>query len=66
MADALAELLGDPDRRSALAEAAHARLGEFSMDRAVERIGALYESVLSGERGRGRGRGRRRRALVPD
>jgi glycosyltransferase involved in cell wall biosynthesis len=62
LADALAELLADADRRRALAEAAHARLGEFSMDRAVERIGALYESVLSGERGRRR----RRRALLPD
>jgi glycosyltransferase involved in cell wall biosynthesis len=54
MADALAELLGNADRRRALAEAAHARLADFSMDRAVERIAALYEAVLNGERGRRR------------
>lgn len=54
LADALEELLHDPERRRSLADAAHERLAEFSMDRAVARIGALYESVLSGERGRRR------------
>jgi glycosyltransferase involved in cell wall biosynthesis len=54
MAAALGSLLADPDRRRAMGDAAHTRLADFSMDRAVERIGALYESVLSGERGRRR------------
>jgi glycosyltransferase involved in cell wall biosynthesis len=65
MADALADLLGNADRRRILAEAAHARLAAFSMDRAVERIAALYESVLNGERGRRR-RARPRRQLLSD
>jgi len=47
MSDALAELLDDPDRRVAMAEAAHARLDEFRIERAVERVGALYDELLA-------------------
>lgn len=47
MADALEELLRDPERRQAMAEAAHERLAEFSVERAVERVEALYEEQLA-------------------
>lgn len=60
LVDALASLLLDPDRRRSMADAAHARLADFSMDRLVERTGALYDAVLSGERGRRRLRRPRR------
>jgi glycosyltransferase involved in cell wall biosynthesis len=54
-ADALESLLRDPGRRRALAEAAAERLDEFTVDRAVERVSALYEELLAAKRG-----GRRR------
>jgi glycosyltransferase involved in cell wall biosynthesis len=48
LAAGLSALLADPDRRRALADAAHARLPEFSAERAAERVGALYERLLVG------------------
>jgi glycosyltransferase involved in cell wall biosynthesis len=47
MADALCELLESPERRRAMADAAHDRLAEFTVDRAVERVEALYERLLA-------------------
>jgi glycosyltransferase involved in cell wall biosynthesis len=47
MSDALARLLADPDRRRAMAEAAHERLAEFRIERAVERVGELYDQLLA-------------------
>jgi glycosyltransferase involved in cell wall biosynthesis len=46
LAEAIGELFADPDRRRAMADAAHARLGEFTVERAAERVGELYESLL--------------------
>ena len=46
LAVAIGELLSDPDRRRAMAAAAYARLDEFTIERAVERVGDLYESLL--------------------
>src|SRR3954447_1771029 len=50
LADGLLALLGSPERRTAMAEVAHARLPEFSAERAAERVGELYERLLA-ERG---------------
>jgi glycosyltransferase involved in cell wall biosynthesis len=50
LAEALESLSRDPDRRRAIAEAAHARLPEFTAERAAERVGQLYERLLA-ERG---------------
>ena len=47
MAGALETLLRDPDRRRAMADAAYDRLSEFTVDRAVERVEALYEELLA-------------------
>jgi glycosyltransferase involved in cell wall biosynthesis len=47
MADALCELLESPERRRAMADAAHDRLADFTVDRAVERVEALYERLLA-------------------
>jgi glycosyltransferase involved in cell wall biosynthesis len=47
MADALESLLRDPERRRAVAASAHARLSEFTIERAVERVEALYDELLS-------------------
>jgi glycosyltransferase involved in cell wall biosynthesis len=46
MAEALETLLRDPERRSAMAEAAHDRLAEFTVEKAVERVEQLYERLL--------------------
>jgi glycosyltransferase involved in cell wall biosynthesis len=46
MADALEALLRDPARRRAVAEAAHERLAEFTVERAVERVEDLYWRLL--------------------
>jgi glycosyltransferase involved in cell wall biosynthesis len=51
MAAALQRLLLDRDYAETLASAAHARLDYFSMDRALERVTGLYESLLA-KRGR--------------
>jgi glycosyltransferase involved in cell wall biosynthesis len=51
MADAIEQLLRDPARRAAVADAAYARLPEFSVERAVERVGALYDELLAQRRG---------------
>jgi glycosyltransferase involved in cell wall biosynthesis len=51
LAEALEPLLRSPERRAAVAEAAHARLEDFTMERAVERVSGLYEELL-GKRGR--------------
>ena len=47
LADGLISLLRSPDRRAAMAEAAHARLPEFSAERSAERVGELYERLLA-------------------
>jgi glycosyltransferase involved in cell wall biosynthesis len=47
MAAALEELLRSPERREAMAEAAHERLGEFTVELAVERIEGLYGGLLA-------------------
>ena len=46
MADALEALLRDPERRRAVTEAAHERLAEFTVERAVERVEELYWRLL--------------------
>jgi glycosyltransferase involved in cell wall biosynthesis len=50
LADALEPLLRSPERRAAVADAAHARLVDFSMERAVERVSGLYEELLARRR----------------
>jgi glycosyltransferase involved in cell wall biosynthesis len=52
LAEALEPLLRSPERRAAVAEAAHARLAEFTMERAVERVSGLYEELLDKRRAR--------------
>jgi glycosyltransferase involved in cell wall biosynthesis len=47
MAAALERLLLDRDYAETLASAAHGRLDDFSMERALERVTGLYESLLS-------------------
>jgi glycosyltransferase involved in cell wall biosynthesis len=47
MAAALEELLRSPQRREAMAEAAHERLGEFTVELAVERVEGLYGGLLA-------------------
>lgn len=47
LADGLLELLRAPERRVAMADAAYARLPEFSAERAAERVGELYERLLT-------------------
>jgi glycosyltransferase involved in cell wall biosynthesis len=47
MAEALERLLSDEELRSSMGAAGQARLGDFSVDRAVERITNLYESLLA-------------------
>jgi glycosyltransferase involved in cell wall biosynthesis len=47
MADAIASLLQDPKRRGAMADAARARLAEFTVECAVERVEELYEELLT-------------------
>jgi glycosyltransferase involved in cell wall biosynthesis len=47
MADALEALLRDPERRTAMAGAAYERLADFTVDRAVERVEALYDELLA-------------------
>ncbi|MEA2466604.1 MAG: hypothetical protein QOJ57_730 [Thermoleophilaceae bacterium] len=51
MAAALERLLLDRDYARQLADAAHARLDDFSMERALDRVTSLYESLLE-KRGR--------------
>jgi glycosyltransferase involved in cell wall biosynthesis len=50
MAAALERLLLDRDYAETLAGAAHARLDDFSIDRALERVTGLYESLLAKSR----------------
>jgi glycosyltransferase involved in cell wall biosynthesis len=52
MAGALEALLRDPARREAMASAAYERLGEFTVERAVERVEQLYDELLAAK-GRG-------------
>jgi glycosyltransferase involved in cell wall biosynthesis len=47
LSDGLISLLRSPERREAMAEAAHARLPEFSAERSAERVGELYERLLA-------------------
>jgi phenylacetate-CoA ligase len=47
LAEAVSGLLRDPERRRAVAEAASARMPEFTAERAAERVGALYERLLA-------------------
>jgi glycosyltransferase involved in cell wall biosynthesis len=51
MALAIEELLTDPGRRREMADAAHDRLAEFTVERAVERVESLYEELLASKRG---------------
>jgi 2-deoxystreptamine N-acetyl-D-glucosaminyltransferase/2-deoxystreptamine glucosyltransferase len=51
LASALEELLRSPERRRAIAAAAAERLDEFTVERAVERVSALYEELLAVKRG---------------
>jgi glycosyltransferase involved in cell wall biosynthesis len=46
MADALVALLSSLDRRREMAGAAYERLSEFTVERAVERVEALYGRLL--------------------
>jgi glycosyltransferase involved in cell wall biosynthesis len=46
MAEALLDLLRSPERRREMAEAAHERLAEFTVERAVERVEGLYGRLL--------------------
>ena len=51
LGDALAALLADPSRRDAMGEAGRKRATEeFSFDRMVKEMEALYDSVLEGKR----------------
>jgi glycosyltransferase involved in cell wall biosynthesis len=47
MAAAIEELLTDPPSRLAMARAAQARLEEFTIERAVQRVEGLYEELLA-------------------
>jgi glycosyltransferase involved in cell wall biosynthesis len=47
MADALETLLRDPGRRRAMSAAARERLADFTIERAVERVEALYDELLA-------------------
>ena len=47
LGDALAGMLEDPARREAMAEAAHGRLADFTIDRVAERFGRLYDELLA-------------------
>ena len=47
LADAIASLVEDPQRRAALGAAALARAGDFDVTRAVSRIEAVYAQVAS-------------------
>jgi glycosyltransferase involved in cell wall biosynthesis len=44
---ALRRLLADPALRGAIADAAHERLNEFSMDAVAERFASLYEQLVA-------------------
>jgi glycosyltransferase involved in cell wall biosynthesis len=49
LAERILELLGDPDRRAAMAEASRARHREnFGIDRMIDATAALYDRVLAG------------------
>jgi glycosyltransferase involved in cell wall biosynthesis len=49
LADAIAALAADPPRAAAMGQAARRRaLAEFPHDRCVDRIDALYRSLLDG------------------
>jgi rhamnosyl/mannosyltransferase len=43
---AINQLLADPDRRRALGEAARARAMEFSVDKLIERVLEVYETLI--------------------
>jgi glycosyltransferase involved in cell wall biosynthesis len=45
LADGLVTLLTDPQRRAAIAAAAHDRLAQFTIDAAAERFSTLYETL---------------------
>ncbi|MEA2466349.1 MAG: hypothetical protein QOJ57_475 [Thermoleophilaceae bacterium] len=47
LAEGLTALLRSPERRREMADLAHARLPEFSAERAAQRIGELYERLLA-------------------
>ena len=50
LAAALGRLATDPAERSRLADAAHERLGDYTLERAGERFAALYEELLAEQR----------------
>jgi glycosyltransferase involved in cell wall biosynthesis len=47
LADAIAELLGDPERREQLATAAAERMGEFTIESVARRFASLYETLVA-------------------
>jgi glycosyltransferase involved in cell wall biosynthesis len=47
MADAIESLLRDDERRRAMSAAARERLADFTIERAVERVEALYDELLT-------------------
>jgi glycosyltransferase involved in cell wall biosynthesis len=55
LADAIESLLRDPRRREAIAEAAHAELAPYMLDRVIERYVELYERLLGESRRGARG-----------
>jgi glycosyltransferase involved in cell wall biosynthesis len=52
LADAIASLLSDADRRTRLAAAASGRIGEFSIDAGAARFAALYDELVGSARRR--------------
>jgi glycosyltransferase involved in cell wall biosynthesis len=46
LADATNQLLSHPDRRRAMGEAARQRALEFSVENMIERMLAIYESLI--------------------
>ncbi len=45
-ADAMQQMLDDPDLRAELVERGFARAGEFSWERSVEALGAAYDDAF--------------------
>ena len=46
-ADAVVDLIGDPDRRAAMGRAGHAKAADYAWPRVADRILAVYERVLA-------------------
>jgi glycosyltransferase involved in cell wall biosynthesis len=48
LAEAMARLVGDPDRRRAMAAAALARSADFDVERSARAMEATYERIAGG------------------